>query len=98
MDDVNLFLQISGWIGSFAYAVSAMPQAYTSIKQGHSDGINPWFMILWIVGAIGSFIFISPRLTENLPLLLNFGCGGLSASIVLFYCYHHRKPKRRKSK
>lgn len=90
---MDLFLQVCGWIGSFAYAISAMPQAYTSIRQGHSDGINPWFMILWVIGAVGSMIFISPNIMENLPLALNFICGGLSASIVLFYCFHRRKGK-----
>ncbi len=93
--DMNLVLQICGWAGSFCYAVSVIPQAYTSIKQGHSDGVNPWFMLLMIMGGIGSLLFISPHITENLPLVMNFVCSALAASIVLFYCFHRRKSKKK---
>ncbi|MBR7158430.1 MAG: PQ-loop repeat-containing protein [Alphaproteobacteria bacterium] len=84
-------LQIFGWIGSFAYAISCIPQAYTSVRQGHSHGVNRWFMILWIIGAVCSLIYISPTMLEQLPLVFNFGVGGISASVVLFYCFHERK-------
>jgi hypothetical protein len=35
--NTEMLLRTRGWIGSFGYAVSAIPQVYTSIKQGHSD-------------------------------------------------------------
>ena len=90
---MDFALQIFGWIGSFCYAVCAVPQAYTSIKQGHSDGINPWFMALMVIGGLGSFLFISNRISENLPLVINFVCSGSAAAVVLFYCFHRRKNK-----
>ncbi len=88
--ETNL-LQIFGWIGSFAYAISCIPQAYTSIRQGNSQGVNPWFMLLWIIGSVCSLIYISPTIIQQLPLALNFSIGGISAGIVLFYCFHERK-------
>ena len=95
---MDFVLQICGWIGSFCYAVSAIPQAYTSIRQGHSDGVNPWFMLLMVMGGLGSFLFVSPNIMDNLPLVINFVCSGSASAVVLFYCFHRRKSKDNQNK
>jgi len=44
--------EVVGWIGSICFAMCGVPQAYKCIRQGHADGLSPWFLLLWFVGEI----------------------------------------------
>lgn len=41
-----------GWAGSIFFAISAAPQAWKSYKDGNSDGLAWWFLLLWLAGEI----------------------------------------------
>lgn len=41
-----------GWIGSIMFAICGAPQAFKSIRDGHSRGISPFFLTLWLGGEL----------------------------------------------
>lgn len=80
-----------GWLGSIALASCGLPQAYTSIRTGKTEGLNVWFLVLWTVGEILTLAAIS----KDAPLgylLLNYGCNLVFLSIIWRYYLWPRKP------
>lgn len=45
-------IESMGWLGNLLLAVCAVPQAWASFKQGHSDGITKEMLWLWGVGTL----------------------------------------------
>lgn len=43
---------IIGWIGSVAFAVCGVPQAWQCVRDRTARGINPLFLALWLVGEV----------------------------------------------
>jgi uncharacterized protein with PQ loop repeat len=41
-----------GWIGSVCFAFCGIPQAIRVARQGHADGLSPWFLIFWVLGEV----------------------------------------------
>lgn len=41
-----------GWLGNLMLAVCAVPQAWASYKQGHSNGISSGMLFLWGIGTL----------------------------------------------
>ncbi len=82
-------IQIIGYIGSIAYALSGIPQAILSIKNGHSRGVSRGFAMLSVIGSSLSLIYALPR--GDYVLLLNFGANIIVWGTVLKYSYFERK-------
>lgn len=72
-----------GYIGSILLAICGAPQAVLSIKQGHSEGISIYFLLLWTFGEIFTLIYIIPKL--DIPLLLNYSSNILFLIIIWKY-------------
>lgn len=43
---------IIGWIGSLAFALCGIPQAWQCVREGTARGINPLFIALWLTGEL----------------------------------------------
>ncbi len=63
-------LDFIGWMGAVLFAVCGLPQAYQSIKDGHSRGLNWFFLLCWLFGEIFTIIYIWPK--QDWPLLFNY--------------------------
>lgn len=81
-------IEISGWIGSICLAICAIPQAYKSFKEKHSNGVSWSFIVLWLVGEICTLIYIIP--TGSKPLIFNYVANILFVAVIFFYKF--RKP------
>lgn len=77
MLSLDTIMQTLGWIGNLLFAVSAVPQAWLSFKQGHSEGLSTGLLSMWFSGEGIAIIF---GLYEEVPVQLmanyifNFGC------------------------
>jgi uncharacterized protein with PQ loop repeat len=43
---------VIGWVGSIAFAVCGLPQAWDCIKTRTAKGISPGFIGLWFLGEV----------------------------------------------
>lgn len=75
-------LGVVGWVGSVCFSLCALPQAVTSARQGHSNGISWLFLVLWLIGEVCTIAYVLPKL--DYPLLLNY-FGNLLCLIVLIH-------------
>jgi uncharacterized protein with PQ loop repeat len=82
-------LEVVGWIGSFCLSICGAPQAYSSLKNKHSEGISLSFILLWLVGEIFTLIYIIPK--KDIPLIVNYSLNLLFIFLVLWYKLY---PKR----
>jgi len=82
-------LDLIGWVGSILFAISAIPQAWKSYKDGHSDGISASFLWMWFCGEILVMIYTIPKLLW--PLLFNYTFNIILLIIILTYKYFPRK-------
>lgn len=82
-------IQLIGYIGSLAYALCGLPQAYMSIKNGNSRGVSRGFAFLSLIGSALSLAYAVPK--ADYVLMLNFGCNIVVWGIILKYSYFERK-------
>lgn len=75
--------ELVGWIGAFFFAICAIPQAWKSLKDKHSDGLSLMFLVYWLLGEIFMTIYVWP--TGDLPLLSNYFINLLLTSIIFYY-------------
>lgn len=66
-----------GWIGSFFFAVCALPQVIKTFKIKKADDLSWLFLILWFFGEIFVSVYL---LTDDIklgithfPLYINYG-------------------------
>lgn len=76
--------EIIGWIGAVAFAVSAIPQAWASFKQGHSEGVSPLFLALWLTGEL-CMILYSQAILGSWQLLFNYVFNLLCLLVIIWY-------------
>jgi len=81
-------MDILGYIGSICLAICAVPQAYLSLKQGHSNGISLGFLFLWTIGEIFTLLYILPK--ADVPLLINYLSNLIFLSIIWKYKFFPR--------
>lgn len=43
-------MEIIGWLGGILLTFCGLPQAWKSYKDGHSYGINMYFIQMWFCG------------------------------------------------
>jgi uncharacterized protein with PQ loop repeat len=72
-----------GWIGSFMLAICAVPQAYKSYVDKHSDGISWYFLLLWLFGEVFLLIYVINKL--DIPLIINYLCNIFIVVVILYY-------------
>jgi len=82
-------LELIGWIGSIAFAISGLPQAIYSYKQGHSRGITWGLIWCWWVGEWFSLIYVIPL--GKLPLIINYLGNIVFVGVITYYKIWERK-------
>lgn len=84
-------MEIIGWIGSIAFTFCAVPQAYKSYKDGHSDGLSLYYLLLWLIGEIFTIAYIFAKGDVPIPLVANYVGNLFVLSIILKYKFYPRK-------
>jgi uncharacterized protein with PQ loop repeat len=82
--------EITGWLGSGLFAICAIPQAWQSFKDGHSNGLNWFFLGAWFFGELFTIFYIWPD--KNYPLLFNYTSNMALLLVMAFYKFFPRKP------
>jgi len=83
-------MELIGWIGSFLFAICALPLSYQSYKDGHSRGVNQLFLLLWLGGEIFTTIYVLLKHGVDLPLLANYAFNILLILVIMKYKYFPR--------
>lgn len=82
-------MDIFGYIGSICLALCAIPQAWLCYKQGHSEGISIYFLLLWTFGEIFTLVYVIYNI--DIPLILNYVANLLFLSVIWKYRFYPRK-------
>lgn len=83
-------LNLIGWIGAICLAVSGIPQAYLSWKQGHSKGISSGLLWLWMIGITFTLVYVLFNLGFVAVLVLNYTLNIIFVGIIIKYKYWPR--------
>ncbi len=77
--------ELIGYIGSLLLAACGLPQVYKSFKDKHSDGLNFWFILLWLVGEYLTLAYVLIKQISSIPLLANYIISVITTSIIMYY-------------
>ncbi len=89
--NLELVLELCGWIGSILLAVCAFPEVWTAIKTKKCN-LNVWTIVLWLVGEIFVLIPIC-ILAPKGWLILNGGANVAITSILVYYKFNGVRRK-----
>lgn len=78
-----MWLEVIGWIGAIAFALSAVPQAVKSWKDKHSHGLAWSFLGLWLLGELASIVYVLPK--GHIPLLANYFLNLTFLLVIIWY-------------
>lgn len=87
--DYNRSMETIGWIGSALFAICGLPQAIQCAKDGHSRGLNWFFLLAWLGGEVLTTIYIWPK--ADYPLLANYVVNFVFLLVMLRYKIWERK-------
>ena len=73
----------NAYLGSILLAICALPLAYRSFKDGHSDGVDGLFLLIWGLGEIFTLSYVLYK--GDLPLILNYGLNLVFIGTVVYY-------------
>jgi uncharacterized protein with PQ loop repeat len=82
-----------GWLGSIMLAFCGLPQAIKTLKDGHSKGLDAFFLLLWTFGEIFTLIAICNTAPNLLYLLFNYGLNIVFLSVIWYYRFFPRYLK-----
>lgn len=82
-------MEFYGYLGSIFLALCAIPQAWLSYKQGHSQGISVGFLLLWTFGEIFTLAYVLPKF--DIPLIINYSANLGFLAIIWRYKFFPRK-------
>lgn len=79
----------NAYFGSILLAICAAPLAWRSYKDGHSDGVDFLFLLIWLLGEIFTLSYVVYKL--DIPLILNYGLNLIFIGVVVYYKVKPRK-------
>lgn len=88
-------LTLSGYIGAAGFAVCAIPQVWQVYKDKHADGMNNYFILLWVIGELGTLIYVAGTIGFLNPLFLNYASNLIWLVIILYYKYWGANVKQK---
>lgn len=82
-------MELIGWVGAMLFAICGLPQAIECYKQGHSRGLNWFFLGAWLGGEMLTIIYVWPK--ADYPLLANYFMNLVFLSVMLKFKIWERK-------
>jgi len=80
-----------GWIGSIAFAICGIPQAWDCYKNRTARGINPLFVGLWLVGEICYVASVLMKFGWVNWMMFNYMANIFSIMVIIYYLFMDRK-------
>ena len=80
-----------GWIGSVAFALCGLPQAWECYKNGSAKGISPFFIALWFVGEVCYVISVLMKFGWVSWMMFNYIANIFSITVIVFYLLKDRR-------
>lgn len=82
-------METIGWLGAILFAICGLPQAIQCAKDGHSRGLNWFFLLCWLFGELFTILYIWPK--NDIPLLFNYFLNLVFLVIMIRYKIWERK-------
>ena len=82
-------METIGWLGAGLFAICGLPQAWQCWRDGHSRGLNWFFLLAWFGGEVLTIIYVLPKM--DMPLLANYFINMIFLAIMLYYKIWERK-------
>ena len=76
-------MELIGWLGGILFAACGIPQVIQCWRQGHSNGLDWTFLLLWLSGEVLTIIYVIPKL--DYPLLFNYTCNLMCLLVIIKY-------------
>ena len=83
-------IQLIGYVGLALMMTSCVPQAIKIIKQGHSNGMEVFYLISLIIGFSFLITYVSLLPKVPVPLLINYIVNLIAYSIMTYYKFFPR--------
>ncbi len=80
-----------GWVGSVAFAICGIPQAWECIRNKSARGISPLFIALWLLGEICYIISVLMKFGWVSWMMFNYLCNIVSISVIVYYLLKDKK-------
>lgn len=84
-------IEVLGWTGAWMLALCGAPQAWYSIRWGHSDGIDPTFLWSWAVGCALMLAYVAVQRPLQAPLVFNYFLNICFTCVIIKYKYWPRR-------
>ncbi len=87
--------QALGWIGAIGFGFCGAPQAYQSVREGHSKGLTWGMLSLWTLGEVATFTAVVMDHGAGY-LIANYVVNGVFLGVMLYYKIRPRQtPEER---
>jgi len=86
---------IIGWIGSVAFAVCGLPQAWECYRNRSAKGISPVFIGLWLIGEVCYVISVLIKFGWVGWMMFNYIANIASIAVITYYLLKDRKQSLR---
>jgi uncharacterized protein with PQ loop repeat len=86
-------MEFIGWLGSFCFAICALPQVIDTVKKKHADGFSHGLFWLWLFGEIFTIIYVWFE-KYSVPLIVNYIFNLVLLSIIGYYKYFYGKTRK----
>lgn len=82
---------VIGWIGSIAFAICGLPQAWECFRNKTAKGISPFFVILWLIGEVCYVISVLLKFGWVTWMMFNYLANIISVAVIVFYLIKDRR-------
>ena len=86
-----MMADIIGWIGSIAFAICGIPQAWECFKNKSARGINPLFVALWLIGEVSYVISVLLKFGWVHWMMFNYLTNILAITVIVHFMIKDRK-------
>lgn len=90
---MNEFFILLGTVGAICFALSGLPQAIKSWREGHSNGIAYGTVWLWLLGEGMMLAYALHFYVNDWILITNYTANFLLVSIIFKFKYWKRKEQ-----
>lgn len=80
-----MMADLIGWIGSVAFAICGLPQAWECFKNKSAKGINPFFVGLWLTGEVCYVMSVLLKFGWVGWMMFNYLANIFSITVIMYY-------------
>lgn len=80
-----------GWVGSVAFAVCGIPQAWECVKNRSAKGISPLFVGLWLIGEVCYVISVFMKFGWVHWMMFNYITNIVSIAVIVYYLVRDKR-------